>query len=169
VFVLDGEQFEDFAAALAAVEDEHGGDAAVAYRHERGRTMDALTVSQLPLLTLNTAKQHHDANVMADSPSGDLVAYGDVTRSSALGHARSDEATWREVGFDDERFHAFVTPGDTVYCFTHVRDAHDADGDDRYGTVEFEHVAFNQHDAPVYSGTRTARIQTRAASQQTPN
>lgn len=160
----DGERFEDFAAALAAVEDSHGGDAAVAYRHERGRTMDAVTVSQLPLMTLNTAKQHHDAAVMADSPSGDLVAYGDVTRSTALGHARSDEATWREVGFDDERFHTFVTPGDTVYCFTHVRDARDDDGDDRYGTVEFEHVAFNQDDTPVYSGTRTARIQKRTTT-----
>jgi len=159
----EGEHFEDFASALAAVEDEHGGDAAVAYRHERGRTMDAVTVSQLPLMTLNTAKQHHDAAVMAESPSGDLVAYGDVTRSTALGHARSDEATWREVGFDDERFHTFVTPGDTVYCFTHVRDARD-DDDDRYGTVEFEHVAFNQDDAPVYSGVRTARIQKRDAN-----
>ena len=159
----EGEHFEDYAAALAAVEDEHGGDAAVAYRHERGRTMDAVTVSQLPLMTLNTAKQHHDAAVMAESPSGDLVAYGDVTRSTALGHARSDEATWREVGFDDERFHTFVTPGDTVYCFTHVRDARD-DGDDRYGTVEFEHVAFNQEDTPVYSGTRTAQIQKRSTT-----
>jgi 2-methylfumaryl-CoA hydratase len=159
----DGEHFEAFASALATTEDEHGGDAAVAYRHERGRTMDAVTVSQLPLMTLNTAKQHHDAAVMAESPSGDLVAYGDVTRSTALGHARSDEATWREVGFDDERFHTFVTPGDTVYCFTHVRDARD-DGDDRYGVVEFEHVAFNQDDDTVYSGVRTARIQKRDAS-----
>jgi 2-methylfumaryl-CoA hydratase len=161
----DGEHFEDFAAALAAVEDDQGGDAAVAYRHERGRTMDAVTVSQLPLMTLNTAKQHHDLNVMADSPSGDIVAYGDVTRSTALGHARSDEATWREVGFDDERFHTFVTPGDTVYCFSHVRDVRD-DGD-RYGTVEFEHVAFNQDDEPVYSGTRTAQIRKRSTG--TPN
>ncbi|WP_323676413.1 2-methylfumaryl-CoA hydratase [Halorubellus sp. PRR65] len=160
----DGGHFEDFAAALATTEDTHGGDAAVAYRHERGRTMDAVTVSQLPLMTLNTAKQHHDANVMADSPSGDLVAYGDVTRSTALGNARSDEATWREVGFDDERFHTFVTPGDTVYCFTHVRDARDEDADERYGTVEFEHVAFNQDDDPVYSGTRTARIQRRSTT-----
>jgi 2-methylfumaryl-CoA hydratase len=115
-------------------------------------------------MTLNTAKQHHDAAVMAESPSGDLVAYGDVTRSTALGHARSDEATWREVGFDDERFHTFVTPGDTVYCFTHVRDARDDDGSDRYGTVEFEHVAFNQDDTPVYSGTRTAQIQKRSTT-----
>ena len=162
----DGEYFEDFAAALADAEDASdpaNGDAAVAYRHERGRTMDAVTVSQLPLMTLNTAKQHHDAAVMADSPSGDLVAYGDVTRSTALGHARSDEATWREVGFDDERFNTFVTPGDTVYCFTRVLDAKDAEGDHRYGTVEFEHVAFNQDDTPVYSGTRTAKIQKRTA------
>jgi len=51
-----------------------------------------------------------------------------------------------------------------VYCFTHVRDARDDDDDDRYGTVEFEHVAFNQDDAPVYSGVRTARIQKRDAN-----
>jgi len=159
----DGEHFEAFAAALADAEDADG-DAGVAYRHERGRTMDAVTVSQLPLLTLNTAKQHHDAAAMADSPSGDLVAYGDVTRSTALGHARSDEATYREVGFDDERFHAFVTPGDTVHCLTRVLDARREDDDDRYGTVEFEHVAFNQRDEPVYSGTRTARIRTSAAT-----
>jgi 2-methylfumaryl-CoA hydratase len=155
--VPDGQYFEDFVGALDRARER---DAAVAYRHERGRTMDAVTVSQLPLMTLNTAKQHHDANVMADSPSGDLVAYGDVTRSTALGHARSDEATWREVGFDDERFHTFVTPGDTVYCFTRVLDATD-DGKDRAGTVRFEHVAFNQDDEPLYSGQRTAEIRKR--------
>ncbi|RQH03081.1 2-methylfumaryl-CoA hydratase [Natrarchaeobius oligotrophus] len=172
----DGGYFEDFVAALEAAE---GRDAAVAYRHERGRTQDDVTVASLPLSTLNTAKQHHNADAMADSPSGGIVAYGDVTRSTALGHARSDERTWRELGFDDERFHAFVGPGDTVYAFTRVLEA-DADGttllesdarlpanvadrlsSENAGLVRFEHVAFNQRDEPVYSGTRTAAIRTR--------
>lgn len=150
----EGGYFEDFEAALAAAE---GRDATVAYRHERGRTMDDVTVAELPLATLNTAKQHHNADAMADSPSGDIVAYGDVTRSTALGHARSDERTYREVGFEDERFHAFVTPGDTVYCFTRVLETENTG--EAAGTVRFEHVAFNQDDEPVYSGTRTAMIQ----------
>jgi 2-methylfumaryl-CoA hydratase len=160
--VPDGVHFEDFRAALDEATDRGG---VVAYRHERGRTMDDVLVSVLPLRTLNTARQHHNADVMADSPSGDVVAYGDVTRSVALGHARSDEATYREVGYADERFHDFVTPGDTVYAFTRVLDATDdgvAPGDPTVGTVEFEHVAVNQHDAPVYSGRRTATIRRRA-------
>jgi 2-methylfumaryl-CoA hydratase len=160
--VPEGPYFEDFRAAL----DEAGDrDAVVAYRHERGRTMDDALVSVLPLRTLNTARQHHNVDVMADSPSGDVVAYGDVTRSVALGHARSDEATHREIGYADERFHDFVTPGDTVYAFTRVLDATDdgaAADDPTVGTVEFEHVAVNQHDAPVYSGRRTATIRRRA-------
>jgi 2-methylfumaryl-CoA hydratase len=150
--------FEGFRDALDRAD---GRDAAVAYRHERGRTMDDVLVSTLPLVTLNTARQHHDADAMADAPSGDVVAYGDVTRSVALAHARSDERTHRELGYDDERFHAFVTAGDTIYGFTRVLEA-DPDperGDpDEVGRVEFEHVAFNQDREPVYSGTRSALV-----------
>ncbi len=157
----EGGYFEDFAAAL---EDTDGRDAAVAYRHERGRTQDDVTVASLPLATLNTAKQHHNADVMGDSPSGGIVTYGDVTRSTALGHARSDERTWREVGFDDETFHTFVASGDTVYAFTRVLEAEDDAASDQAGTVRFEHIAFNQDDEPVYSGTRTAAIQKRSST-----
>ncbi|MEY7848070.1 2-methylfumaryl-CoA hydratase [Natrarchaeobius sp. A-rgal3] len=156
----EGGFFEDFVEALEAAS---GRDAAVAYRHERGRTQDDVTVAALPLATLNTAGQHHNADVMADAPSGDVVSYGDVTRSTALGHARSDERTWREVGFDDETFHDFVTPGDTVYAFTRVLEADGDASDDRAGTVRFQHVAFNQRHEPVYSGTRTAEIRRRTS------
>ena len=152
-----GRRFEDFESALERAE----GDAAVAYRHERGRTMDDLLVSGLPLSTLNTARQHHNRDTMADSPSGGIVAYGDVTRSIALGHARSDEATYRELGYDDETFHDFVTLGDTIYGFTRVLGSDGDAGPDRAGRVEFEHVAFNQRDEPVYSGTRAVLIERR--------
>ena len=155
----EGGYFEDFADAL---EDAADRDAAVAHRHERGRTQDDVTVASLPLATLNTAKQHHNVDVMADSPSGNIVTYGDVTRSTALGHARSDEQTWREVGFDDESFHTFVAVGDTVYAFTRVLEAEDDASTDEAGTVTFEHIAFNQDDEPVYSGTRTAEIRKRS-------
>ncbi len=155
----EGGYFEDFAEALEDADDEN---AAVAYRHERGRTQDDVTVAQLPLSTLNTAKQHHNVDVMSDSPSGDIVTYGDVTRSTALGHARSDERTWREVGFDDESFHTFVAVGDTVYAFTRVIEAEETASSDEAGTVTFQHIAFNQDDEPVYSGTRTAEIRKRS-------
>jgi len=174
-----GPYFEDFRAAL---DRAAGRDAAVAYRHERGRTVDDVLLSALPLATLNTARQHHNADEMADAPSGAMVAYGDVTRSIALGHARSDERTHRELGYGDERFHQFVTRGDTIYGFTRVLDAEGAaepdDGEAETansaaepddgaaesadpGRVTFEHVAFNQHDEPVYSGTRTALVERR--------
>jgi len=155
----EGPYFEDFRDALDRAAER---DAAVAYRHERGRTMDDVLVSTLPLATLNTARQHHNADVMADSPSGAIVAYGDVTRSVALGHARSDERTHRELGYGDERFHEFVTAGDTIYGFTRVLDADgDPEGADpaAVGRVEFQHVAFNQDRRPVYSGTRTALVE----------
>lgn len=159
----EGGHFEDFREALDRAE---GRDAAVAYRHERGRTVDDTTVAQLPLATLNTAKQHHNADAMADSPSGEIVAYGDVTRSIALGHARSDERTVREVSGDGERFHDFVTVGDTVYGLTRVLDATETDrdggataaGGPDAGEVTFEHYAFDQRGRPVYSGTRTALV-----------
>ncbi|MFB6183516.1 MAG: 2-methylfumaryl-CoA hydratase [Haloarculaceae archaeon] len=152
----DGDSFEAFRDALDAARDR---DAAVAYRHERGRTVDDVTVAALPLATLNTARQHHNADAMADAPSGGIVAYGDVTRSIALGHARSDERTYRERRCGDERFHDFVTPGDTIYGFTRVLDADPDVGPPRAGEVTFEHYAFDQHDAPVYSGRRTALIE----------
>ncbi|WP_137287290.1 2-methylfumaryl-CoA hydratase [Halorussus salinisoli] len=153
----EGGYFEDFREALDRAGDR---DAAVAYRHERGRTIDDTTVAQLPLATLNTAKQHHNADAMTDSPSGEIVAYGDVTRSIALGHARSDERTAREVSCGDERFHDFVTVGDTIYGFTRVEEAREVERDDA-GEVTFQHVAFDQRDEPVYSGTRTALVQKR--------
>ncbi|WP_276251312.1 2-methylfumaryl-CoA hydratase [Haloarcula rara] len=152
----EGGTFEDFRVALERAR-ENG--AAVAYRHERGRTMDERLVAGLPLSTLNTARQHHNRDVMTDSPSGDIVAYGDVTRSIALAHARSDEATYRERRFESERFHDFVTLGDTVYGFTRVLGCDGEAGPDRAGAVTFEHVAFTQHSTPVYSGRRTALIQ----------
>ena len=152
----DGEYFDDFQTALERADTEN---AAVAYRHERGRTMDDQLVAGLPLATLNTARQHHNRDEMADSPSGDIVAYGDVTRSVALAHARSDEATYRERRFADERFHDFVTLGDTVYGFTRVLDCDPDAGPEQAGAVTFEHVAFNQDQTPVYSGRRTALIQ----------
>ncbi len=176
----EGPYFEDFRAALDAAEDRGG---AVAYRHERGRTVDDVLLSALPLSTLNTAGQHYDAAAMADSPAGEPVAYGDVTRSVALGHARSDERTVREVGYDGERFHDFVTRGDTVYGFTRVLDADpdpgsdvgvDGDvgvgddvsasavpGDVAAGRVAFAHYAFDQNGTPVYSGRRTALVEKR--------
>lgn len=164
LLVPEGGSFEDFRDALDRAE---GQSAAVAYRHERGRTIDDTTVAQLPLATLNTAKQHHNADVMADSPSGEIVAYGDVTRSIALGHARSDERTLWEVSGGDERFHDFVTVGDTIYGFTRLLGVNDGDGKGEFagapdaGKVTFQHVAFNQRDEPVYSGTRTALIRKR--------
>jgi 2-methylfumaryl-CoA hydratase len=150
-----GTAFEQFREAL----DRAGGrDATVAYRHERGRTMDDVMVATLPLATLNTARQHHNAAAMADSPSSEPVAYGDVTRSVALGHARSDEQTYRELRVEDERFHDFVTAGDTVFGFTRVVDADGDRGPPRAGAVTFEHVAFTGDKRPVYSGIRTALI-----------
>jgi 2-methylfumaryl-CoA hydratase len=161
----DGPYFEDFRDALDRTE---GRDAAVAYRHERGRTVDDVLTSVLPLRTLNTAGQHHNAVMMADSPSGEMVVYGDVTRSIALGHARSDEATWREERYEDERFHDFVTSGDTVFAFTRVVDAETGDGSDgeaattsATGRVTFRHYAVTGDDRVVYSGTRTASIRRR--------
>jgi len=154
----DGGYFEDFRDALERADEEN---AAVAYRHERGRTQDDMTVAALPLATLNTAKQHHNADAMADSPSGEIVTYGDVTRSTALGHARSDERTAREIGFDDERFHTFVTPGDTIYAFTRVLKTDEEASSPGAGTVRFQHIAFNQREEPVYSGTRIAAIRRR--------
>ncbi|WP_262176026.1 2-methylfumaryl-CoA hydratase [Haloarcula laminariae] len=151
----DGGTFEAFRTALDRARD---ADAAVAYRHERGRTMDERLVAGLPLATLNTARQHHNRDAMADSPSGDIVAYGDVTRSIALAHARSDEATYRERRFENERFHDFVTLGDTIYGFTRVLDCDSEAGPPTAGAVTFEHVAFNQEHSPVYSGRRTALI-----------
>jgi len=154
----EGGYFEDFRTALddAAATD---GDAAVAYRHERGRTVDDLTLAGLPLATLNTARQHHNAAAMADAPSGEPVVYGDVTRSIALGHARSDERTWRELGASEERFHDFVTAGDTVFGFTVVLGCEDRNDD--AGRVRFRHVAFTDDRRPVYSGVRAALIERR--------
>jgi len=157
LFAPEGPHFEDFAAALDRVADDPAS--AVAYRHERGRTMDDQLVAGLPLATLNTARQHHNRDAMADAPSGDIVAYGDVTRSIALAHARSDEATYRERTFRDETFHDFVTLGDTIYGFTRVLDADPDPGPPRAGEVTFQHIAFNQDQTPVYSGRRTALLQ----------
>ena len=62
-----------------------------------------------------------------------------------------------------------VRPFRTSFGVQHVRDAlllrvRDVDGVEGnvdVGPVRFEHVAFNQREEPVYSGTRTALIRRR--------
>ncbi len=148
----EGPYFEDIVAAVERVE---GRDAAVAYTHERGRTMDDVTAA-LPLATLNTAARHFNS----DSARGVVVA-GDVVRSTALGAARVNERTYRERAYDDERFHTPVTVGDTVYGFSRVLECADAVLNPEMGRVEFQQIAYRADGTPVYSGLRTAMIEKR--------
>ncbi len=142
----------------AALERADTANAAVAYRHERGRTMDDQLVAGLPLATLNTARQHHNRDEMADSPSGDIVAYGDATRSVALAHARSDEATYRERRFADEQFHdssRWATPSTASLASSTATPTPGRNEPARSRSSTSRSIG----PTPVYSGRRTALIQ----------
>ncbi len=131
-------------------EDYVVGDA---FRHARGRTVTAMDVGGLALLTMNTSDGHFNDEAMRGTAAGRSVAFGCVTLAIVVGLATQDtgENATAEVGLEAVRFRAPVVEGDTLTAATRVLEKSD-------GVVTFEHHGFNQHGETVVTLRRRARI-----------
>jgi itaconyl-CoA hydratase len=124
-----------------------------AFRHARGRTVTAMDVSGLALLTMNTSDGHFNDEAMRATAAGRSVAFGCVTLAIVVGLAMQDtgENATAELGLEDVRFRVAVVEGDTLTAATRVLEKVD-------GVVTFEHHGFNQRGETVVTLRRRVRI-----------
>ena len=132
-------------------------------RHARGKTIEGLENVLITNLVMNTAQSHFNEDAMKNSPYGGRLSYGGVNFSVAMGLAMQDcgENALAELGMDNIRLTTPVVHGDTLYAYSEVLSAVDADRDDA-GVVTFRHYGVNQHDKLVFSGERTMLIKRRS-------
>lgn len=129
--------FEDFEVGLVI-------------KHARGKTMTPLENVLITNMVMNTAQGHFNEHQMANSPFGQILAYGGVNFSLVLGLACQDccENALAELGLDNIRLSRPVHHGDTLYAFSEVLEKADADQADA-GIVVFRHYGYNQRDEQV--------------------
>lgn len=128
-------------------------------RHARGKTITALDNVLITNMVMNTAQAHFNERLMADTPFGQIMAYGGVNFSMVLGLACQDccENALAELGLDSVRLTRPVTHGDTLHAVSEVIAKTGADRDDA-GIVTFRHHGYNQRDEEVARVERRALI-----------
>jgi acyl dehydratase len=141
-------------------EDFHVGDV---IRHARGKTIEGLENVLITNLVMNTAQSHFNEHAMRLSPYGGRLSYGGVNFSVAMGLAMQDtgENALAELSMDNIRLLNPVVHGDTLYAYSEVLEAKDADREDA-GVVTFRHWGVNQDDKIVFEGERTMLIKRRS-------
>ena len=141
-----GNYFEDFTV----------GDV---YEHERGKTVHASDGVTITNMVMNTAQAHFNADSMKDGEIGGELVFGGVTITMVIGLATQDtgENALAELGLDEIRLTHPVTHGTTLYAFTEVLAAEDADRADA-GVVTFRHWGVNQDGVTVFTGVRRALV-----------
>lgn len=129
------------------------------YEHARGKTVTEMDNVLITNLVLNTAQGHFNEERMAATPFGARITFGGITASLVIGMASEDtsENAIAELGADKIRFRSPVLHGDTLYAFTEVLDAQEADRPDA-GVVTFKHWGVNQRDQIVFEGERRVLV-----------
>jgi itaconyl-CoA hydratase len=132
-------------------------------RHARGKTIEGLENVLITNLVMNTAQAHFNEDSMRLSPYGGRLSYGGVNFSIAMGLAMQDtgENALAELSMDNIRLLNPVVHGDTIYAYSEVLAAKDADREDA-GVVTFRHWGVNQDDRVVFEGERTMLIKRRS-------
>ena len=132
-------------------------------KHARGKTIEPLEQVWITNVTMNTAEGHFNEHLMKSSNWGQRLGFGGVTISMCIGLAAEDTAenALRELGMDKIRLKGPVHHGDTLYCYSEVLEAKDADQLDA-GIVRFRHYGVNQDDKVVFEGERTVLLKRRS-------
>ncbi len=114
-------------------------------------------------LVMNTAQSHFNEHAMEETPYRRRIVFGMVTGSIVIGLATQDTAenALAELGLDAVRFVTPVFHGDTLYAYSEVLEATDADREDA-GVIVFKHRGFNQKDELVFEGTRRVLVKRRS-------
>jgi itaconyl-CoA hydratase len=132
-------------------------------RHARGKTVEGLENVLITNLVMNTAQAHFNEDAMKSSPFKGRLSYGGVNFSLCMGLAMQDtgENALAELGMDNIRLTHPVVHGDTLYAYSEVLSAEDADREDA-GIVTFRHYGVNQDDKLVFQGDRRMLIKRRS-------
>lgn len=132
-------------------------------RHRRGKTVEPLENVLITNMVMNSASSHFDEEIMKDTPFGRRLQYGGVTASLIIGMSSQDTAenALAELTMTEVRFKVPVFHGDTLYAYSEVLEASDADREDA-GIVKFRHWGVNQRDEVVFEGVREVLIKRRS-------
>jgi len=144
--------FEDFTPGLVI-------------KHARGKTVEVTENVLITNLVMNSADAHFNADKMSRTPFKKCLSYGGVNMSIVLGLAAQDTAenAIAEIGMDKMRFKSPVFHGDTLYAYSEVLAAKDADRADA-GIITFKHWGVNQNDKIVFEGERTVLMRKRGVA-----
>ena len=139
------------------------------YRHARGTTVGEVENQLLTKLVMNTAHAHFNEHAMKDGPFGQRLVFGLITGSIIIGLATQDcaENALAELRLDKMRFTAPVFHGDTLYAYTEVLAAEDANRSDA-GIVRFKHTGTKQDGSVVFECERTVLVKRRPQQQEQP-
>lgn len=132
-------------------------------QHSRGKTITPLDNVLITNMVLNSADGHFNDHKMASTPFGGILSYGGVNFSLVLGLSTQDccENALEEIGLDKVKLTRSVTHGDTLYAYSEVLSAGDADREDA-GIVRFKHWGVNQRDEVCVEVERIAVIKRRS-------
>jgi len=133
-------------------------------KHARGKTIEVTENVLITNLVMNSADAHFNADKMSRTPFKKCLSYGGVNMSIVLGLAAQDTAenAIAEIGMDKMRFKSPVFHGDTLYAYSEVLAAKDADRADA-GIITFKHWGVNQNDKIVFEGERTVLMRKRGS------
>jgi len=100
---------------------------------------------------------------MKGTTFGKRLQYGGVTASLVIGMSSQDTAenALAELAMTEIRFKVPVFHGDTLYAYSEVLEARDAEREDA-GIIKFRHWGVNQKDEVVFEGVREVLIKRRS-------
>jgi len=132
-------------------------------KHRRGKTVEPLENVLITNMVMNSASSHFDEEIMKGTTFGKRLQYGGVTASLVIGMSSQDTAenALAELTMTEIRFKVPVFHGDTLYAYSEVLEARDADREDA-GIVKFRHWGVNQRDEVVFEGVREVLIKRRS-------
>ena len=131
-------------------------------RHARGKTVNEMDNVLITNMVMNTAEGHFNEHAMKQDARGifgQRVVFGGINLSMVLGLAAQDtaEQCLTELTLDKIRLSHPVFHGDTLYAFSEVLEAIDADRPDA-GVVRFKHYGVNQDDKLCVEAERTVLL-----------
>lgn len=154
-------------AALSAATgcDRYWDDYAVGERidHPAGMTLDESDHTLATKLYQNTAKVHFDAHLMKDTPHGRRLIYGGHVISVC--RALSYDGLENVLGILAINAGSHSAPtfaGDTLYCFTEVKEKIELAGRSDVGALRLRLVGIKNNPATGFAATRDVDGKTRA-------
>ena len=103
------------------------------YRHARGKTVTEMDNVMITNMVMNTAEGHFNEHLMKGNEIfGQRVVFGGINISMVVGLAAQDTAAnaLAELGMDRIRLRHPVVHGDTLYAYSEVLSAVDAERED---------------------------------------